>query len=222
MVWRPRVSQTSVCVTFGAPLRGAPVSLRVATLHGLSFCAKAYKTNGILTNLTQHLVKPMKYQQFSADPLLSVWETLWWATYTPVTNGMLAILTQHLVKPMQYRQFSADTLLSVWRRCGGRLIHRCCNMYSNSCGLARLRLPNLGERSVWCASASGSCERLFGLPEPSRTCQNVCGAQEQCPESGFDLGRHVWSTAGGTDALSGAGDAHGFHGFIGSRAGQCF
>ena len=83
-----------------------------------------------------------------------------------------------------------------------QLIHRCYKMYSNSCGLARLRLPNLGERSVWCASASGSCERLFGLPEPSRTCQNVCGAQEQCPESGFDLGRHVWSTAGGTDALS--------------------
>ena len=52
--------------------------------------------------------------------------------------------------------------------------------------------------------------------------QTACGAQEQCPESGFDLGRHVWSTAGGTDALSGAGDAHGFHGFIGSRAGQCF
>ena len=52
--------------------------------------------------------------------------------------------------------------------------------------------------------------------------QNVCGAQEQCPESGFDLGRHVCSIAGGTDALSGAGDARGFHEFIGSRAAQCF
>ena len=52
--------------------------------------------------------------------------------------------------------------------------------------------------------------------------QSACGAQEQCPESGFDLGRHVWSTAERTDALSGAGDAHGFHEFIGSRAAQCF
>ena len=51
MVWGPRVCQTSVCTAFGARLRWAPASLWVA----------------------RNLVKPMKYQQFGADPLLSIW-----------------------------------------------------------------------------------------------------------------------------------------------------
>jgi len=43
MVWRPRVSQTSVCVTFGAPLRWAPVSTRVAWLHTATHKKRKHK-----------------------------------------------------------------------------------------------------------------------------------------------------------------------------------
>ena len=41
-----------------------------------------------------------------------------------------------------------------------RLVHRCCKIDCNSYGLASLCLPNLGERSVWCASASGAKEQV--------------------------------------------------------------
>ena len=102
------------------------------------------------------------------------------------------------------------------------MVLRACNLYT---GVATSTVIPM----VWRACVSQtSVSVAFGARlrrAPVSVClafQNVCGAQEQCPESGFDLGRHVWSTAGGTDALSGAGDAHGFHGFIGSRAGQCF
>ena len=78
-------------------------------------------------------------------------------------------------------------------------------MYSALHGLARACLPNLSVRNVWRASGLGSGEPLGG----------------NTSVSGFGLGRLVWSTAGGRGALSGAGDAHGFHDFIGSRAGQC-
>ena len=102
-VLQPRVSETTVCVTFGALLRWAPGSFWVATLHRLSSCTKACKTTGILTVFAQYIVKPMKFQQFSSDILLTRW------TRHCTTNSQQWTTTQqqitHHARESQYERF---------------------------------------------------------------------------------------------------------------------
>ena len=69
-------------------------------------------------------------------------------------------------------------------------------------------------------------EEVVGVPIeakpllPSLRAGYVGCAEEQGPESGFDLRRHVWTTGSRSDALLGARDLHGLHELLGGGTGQ--
>ena len=98
------------------------------------------------------------------------------------------------------------------------------NKYSNLHGLAPACLPNHSVRNVWRASALGSGEPLGG--NNSRSQPLYKRLQNHWKIYDFDATpckpNEISTILCGTDALSGAGDAHGFHEIIGSRTGQCF
>ena len=58
------------------------------------------------------------------------------------------------------------------------------------------------------------------LPFAPFRARHIGGAEEQASESRFDLGRHVWSTARGADALLGTRDVRRLHELPGGSTGQ--
>ena len=107
-VWRPRVSEITVCVTFGALLRWAPVSLWVATLHG--------------HGETLPMSNPLRFPLFQRAASRNVWFSQWILTILTClvmlgscrcSSAMISTVLSAFVISMSMAEYTV--ISTVWR-----------------------------------------------------------------------------------------------------------